>query len=737
MARAVGIDLGTDRCAVSVFTGGADGFGGAPVAVPGAGGSRTTPAVVAFTADGEVLVGEAARRQAVTNAARTVDGIRRRLGTDWTLRIDGETYTAQRIAALLLGRLKADAEAHLGEPVTDAVITVPADFGEAQRQATREAGALAGLHVLRVLSEPAAVALANGVARSGGDDTVLVFRLGGGSFDACLLETGRADGRLVAEVKAGAGDCGLGGAEWDRALADGLAARFREAHGVDLDGDEATARRLREAAERAKTDLSSATETTVSLPFVAGAPGGPLHLEERLTRAEFEQLTRGLLGRCAAVFHGVARDSGIPLRDIDHVVLAGGATRMPALVELVRELTGGLEPGRAAYGDEGAAGGAAIQAAVLKGLCRDALLLDATCKSLGVETEGGVMTPVVERNTTIPAKRTVLFDRTGSGPLVIRVHQGEHAVAAENELLGTVELAGPPPGRRRGAPRIEVTVEIDGNGLIDVWAQYAGKGPRARMAATGPAPSGGGAELVAVDPGTGADGSRRTAPGAGSPRVESAAEEAGLGGHTASYDTSVAAAPMAAGAIAAALGMRSLAARAAGRGRTQLHFFEHGLVVAEADGATAACRWDALSVCQNVVRHFYNGAHTHTTHAYRLARPDGSVLLPGRVAPGADRWGPALQEAVTAAQLPRALAEVREGRAVAFGAFSLSREAMSARERSASWDRVEEVSVAGGRVRVQLKGQRRAMARARVSEIPNFFVFQTLAEHLRKSAGEP
>ncbi|MFD9335111.1 DUF6585 family protein [Streptomyces sp. NPDC060028] len=718
MARAVGIDLGTDRCAVFV----PDGSGGR-------GGSLAIPSVVAFATDGEVLVGEAARRQAVTNPGRTVHAVRRRLGTDWTVRVDGETYTAQRIAALLLGRLKSDAEARLGEPVTEAVITVPADFGEAQRQATREAGALAGLTVLRVVSEPAAVGLAYGAGRAGADETVLVVRLGAGSFDVCLMEAGRAGGgEVVAEVKAGAGDCGLGGGDWDLAVADRLAARFRALHGVDLYGDEAAARRLREAAEQAKTDLSSASETTVSLPFIAASADGPLHLEERLTRVEFERLTSGLLERCAPVFYQVVRDAGIALGEIDHVVLAGGATRMPAFVNLVRELTGGLEPVRGAYGDEGAVSGAAIQAAVLTQARRDALLLDATCKSLGVETAGGAMTRVVERNTTLPAKCSMLFARTGSGPLAFRVYQGEQAEAADNELLGTIELAGPPPGGRRGAPRVEVTFEIDGSGLMNVWAQYPGTGPRARMAATGPAPSGGGAELVAVDPQDGQ--------GAGTAQVRAAAEQAGLGVHTASYDTSVAGGSMAGGAIAAALGMRSLAARISGRGRTRLHFFERGLVVAGPDGEAEACRWDALSVCQNVVRHFYNGAYTHTTHAYRLTRPDGSVLLPGRIAPDADRWGPALQEAVTAARLPGALAAVHEGRAVAFGAFSLSREAVTARERPAAWDRVEAVHVAGGWVRITLKGRRRAMARAKVSEIPNFFVFQTLAEHLHKSAGE-
>ncbi|MFD9354057.1 DUF6585 family protein [Streptomyces sp. NPDC060031] len=718
MARAVGIDLGTDRCAVFV----PDGSGGR-------GGPLAIPSVVAFATDGEVLVGEAARRQAVTNTARTVHAVRRHLGTGWTLRIDGETYTAQRIAALLLGRLKSDAEARLGEPVTEAVITVPADFGEAQRQATREAGALAGLKVLRVVSEPAAVGLAYGAGRAGADETVIVVRLGGGSFDVCLMETCRAGGEVVAEVKAGAGDCGLGGGDWDRALADRLAARFRATHGVDLYGDEAAARRLREAAEQAKTDLSSASETTVSLPFIAGSADGPLHLEERLTRAEFERLTSGLLARCAPVFYQVVRDAGIALGEIDHVVLAGGATRMPAFVNLVRELTGGLEPVRGAYGDEGAVSGAAIQAAILTGARRDALLLDATCKSLGVETAGGAMTRVIERNTTIPTKGSMFFAGSGSGPLVVRVYQGEQAEAADNELLGTIELAGPLPGGRRGAPRVEVTFEIDGSGLMNVWAEYPGTRRRARMTATGPAPSGGGAELVAVDPQDGR--------GTGEEQVRAAAEQAGFGGHTATYDTSVAGGQMARGAIAAALGMRSLAARISGRGRTRLHFFEHGLVVAGPDGEAEACRWDALSVCQNVVRHFYNGAHTHTTHAYRLTRPDGSVLLPGRITPDAHRWGPAVQEAVTAARLPAALAAVHEGRAVAFGAFSLSREAVTARERPAAWDRVEAVHVAGGWVRITLKGRRRAMARAKVSDIPNFFVFQALAEHLHHAAGKP
>ncbi|MGH8973145.1 MAG: molecular chaperone DnaK [Acidimicrobiia bacterium] len=474
MPKAVGIDLGTTNSVVSVLE------AGEPTVIPNAEGQRTTPSVVAFSKTGEVLVGEVAKRQAITNPDRTIRSVKREMGTNWSIDIDGKKFTAQEISARILQKLKRDAESYLGDTVTQAVVTVPAYFDDAQRQATKEAGSIAGLEVLRIINEPTAAALAYGLDKET-DQTILVFDLGGGTFDVSILDIGEG----VFEVKATAGNTHLGGDDWDQRVIDWLVAEFKNAHGIDLSKDKMALQRLKEAAEKAKIELSSTQETTINLPFLSATPDGPLHLESKLTRSKFQEMTADLLDACKGPFEQAIRDAGLTKSDIHHMILVGGSTRMPAVQALVTELTG-KEPHKGVNPDEVVAVGAAIQAGVLKGEVKDILLLDVTPLSLGIETKGQIFTRLIERNTTIPTKRSEVFTTAEDGQPSVEIHvlQGESDMAYRNKTLGKFQLVDLPPAPR-GIPQIEVTFDIDANGIVHVSAKDRATSKEQSMTITG------------------------------------------------------------------------------------------------------------------------------------------------------------------------------------------------------------------------------------------------------------
>lgn len=815
----VGIDLGTSSSVVCVLE------DGRPTVVTSAEGTWSIPSVVAFAKDRGALVGEPAKRQAVTNAGRTVRAVKRHLGTGWTAQIDGEPFTAERISAFILQKLKRDAETYLGEEVTDAVITVPVCFSEAERRATKRAGAIAGLNVLRLVKEPSSVALAYGHGRAAGDELVLVIQFGAGSFEVSLLAIGKG----VVEVKAAAGDGRLGGDDWDQAVVDYLVARFKKTHGVDLSKDDTAMQRLRDAGEKAKIELSVCSETTVELPYITALAGEQVHLREQLTRARFQRLTADLLDRCRAPFHDVIKDAGVAVREIDSVVLAGGSTRMPGLADLVRELTGGKEPYPGVNSGEAAAVGAALQAGILRGEIRNALLIDVTPLSLGIQTEGGVFTKLLERNTTIPARHSEIFT-TGTdlavpqGPgghrgestdagrrpiarpggharetsVTVRVYEGERKIAADNRLLGLFQLTGLRPASPRQA-RIEVALDIDADGVVIASAKDLDTGTERSITVTGtlaplddePGWSADEVELCPVPDQHGAQTAGPSSAGSPSQRIRAAAAD-GLGEHRATfphklYEAKAATLTLIAIWVVIAAGVVGLAGKLASpqvpsvallvpalaflgaigwliqtlrrliasprhfmasfhylRGRSvglgfkgaHLSLYEHGLVV-QSGAHASVFRWDTVLVLQDIVRVTSSYAPGQVvTRRYHLTDPSGTMyrLTGGFLSP--QQWGPAIQNAVTEAQLPGAWAAIKAGRTLTFGPIALSGANVTARGESVPWAQIQAIKVDRGFVSLKVAGRWRSLTTTPVNGIPNFFVFHELAELLRCAAAE-
>nr|CEL13150.1 Chaperone protein DnaK [Kibdelosporangium sp. MJ126-NF4]CTQ98838.1 Chaperone protein DnaK [Kibdelosporangium sp. MJ126-NF4] len=744
MVRVVGIDLGTTKSVVCVLE------NGSPLIIASAEGARATPSVVGFAKDGEVLAGQPAKGQAVTNVDRTFRSVRRHMGTDWTTEVDGRNYTSQEITARVLMKLKRDAEAYLGEEISDAVITAPACFSEAERQAIKQACVLAGLAVIQVVGGTSLVGLAYAVkAGAGTRSKIVVFDLGGGTLDVSLLEIGEG----VVEVRATSGDNHLGGDDWDERIVTWLVDKFKAANGIDLTEDRMALQRIREAAEKAKIELSSSTSATINLPYISvDADRNPLLLDEQLSRAEFQKITSDLLERTRQPFTNVIRDAGIAVGDIDHVVLVGGSTRMPAVSDLVKELTGGREPNKGVNPDEVVAVGAALQAGVRKGEVKDVLLMDVTPISVGIETKGGVFTKLIERNTTIPARRSEIFTTTEDNQTSVRitVFQGEHETAVANRQLGVLCLTELSPAPK-GTPQIEVTIDVNQN-TVHATVQDVGTGAEQSMTITGDA-------ALAEDRVVG-EVERRGDNGVPSPAPR---HVAGLGEHRATYLPWFSGKGAIRGLLAVSAGcavlvvigivagirnlswisgvvgvlcgigyLHSISSNKKTAGM-RLELFEHGLVSVSSGGQSLSLRWDSMTVYQSIVRRIVNGAAS-TFYTYTLYGPDGTtVRLRSEELQMAETWGPAIQNAVTAAQLPTAIATLERGGTLTFGDISLNVDSVTANGETRRWWEVKKVDVSDGHVVIRVQDKWLALSHTAVSQIPNFVVFYELAERLRVS----